>query len=93
MKNPLALATLFCALTLTFTTAAQAATLKVASTPTGSPFTFLNTKTNSVEGVMVDIVNAVSSPEIGLHLFQSQNARCTALGVLYFKDRCGRSML
>ncbi|WP_426116313.1 ABC transporter substrate-binding protein [Pseudomonas sp. DSP3-2-2] len=61
MKNPLALATLFCALTLTFTTAAQAATLKVASTPTGSPFTFLDTKTNSVEGVMVDIIKAVST--------------------------------
>lgn len=61
MKNPLALATLFCALTLTFTTVAQAATLKVASTPTGSPFTFLDTKTNSVEGVMVDIIKAVST--------------------------------
>ncbi|MFJ7315443.1 hypothetical protein ACIQVE_22310, partial [Pseudomonas sp. NPDC098747] len=32
----------------------------------------------------------VSSPEIGLHLFHP-NARCTASGVLYFKDRCGRS--
>jgi len=61
MKSPLALATLFCALTLSFTGVAQAATvLKVASTPTGSPFTFLDTKTNSVEGVMVDIVKAVS---------------------------------
>ena len=29
----------------------------------------------------------LSSPEIGLHLFQSQNARCTASGVLYFRDR------
>ncbi|MNF69937.1 hypothetical protein D3C84_518340 [compost metagenome] len=35
----------------------------------------------------------LSSPEIGLHLFQSQNARCTASGVLYFKARCGRSAL
>jgi polar amino acid transport system substrate-binding protein len=61
MKHPLALATLFCALTLSFTGAAHAATvLKVASTPTGSPFTFLDTKTNTVEGVMVDIVKAVS---------------------------------
>lgn len=59
MKSPLALATLFCA--LTFTHAAQAATvLKVASTPTGSPFTFLDTKTNTVEGVMVDIIKLVS---------------------------------
>lgn len=61
MKRPLALATLFCALTLSFAGAAHAATvLKVASTPTGSPFTFLDTKTNSVEGVMVDIMKAVS---------------------------------
>jgi hypothetical protein len=34
----------------------------------------------------------MSSPEIGLHLFHP-NARCTASGVLYFKDRCGRSWL
>lgn len=27
----------------------------------------------------------LSSPEIGSHLFQSQNARRTASGVLYFK--------
>ena len=33
--------------------------LKVGSTPTGSPFTFLDTKTNTIDGVMVDIVNAV----------------------------------
>lgn len=34
----------------------------------------------------------MSSPEIGLHLFH-HNARCTASGVLYFRDRCGRSWL
>ncbi len=34
--------------------------LKVGSTPTGLPFTFLDTKTNSIQGVMVDLVNAVS---------------------------------
>jgi polar amino acid transport system substrate-binding protein len=33
--------------------------IKVGSTPTGSPFTFLDTKTNTIEGVMVDIVKAV----------------------------------
>ncbi|WP_459614608.1 ABC transporter substrate-binding protein [Bordetella sp. 2513F-2] len=33
--------------------------LKVGSTPTGSPFTFLDTKTNTIQGVMVDIVTAV----------------------------------
>ena len=38
---------------------AQAATLKVGCTPSGVPFTFLDTKRNSIEGVMVDIVRAV----------------------------------
>jgi len=33
--------------------------LKVGSTPTGVPFTFLNTKTNAIEGVMVDLITAV----------------------------------
>lgn len=37
--------------------AAQAQqTLKVGSTPTGIPFTFLDTKTNTIQGVMVDMV-------------------------------------
>ncbi|HEY0290362.1 MAG TPA: ABC transporter substrate-binding protein [Pseudomonas sp.] len=61
MKRPFAVAALFCALTLSFVGPASAATvIKVASTPTGSPFTFLDTKTNTIEGVMVDIVKAVS---------------------------------
>src|SRR3546814_11547822 len=48
------------AATLVLGGAAQAQTvLKVGSTPTGSPFTFLDTKTNSIEGVMVDIIKAV----------------------------------
>jgi polar amino acid transport system substrate-binding protein len=34
-------------------------TLKVGSTPTGTPFTFLDTKTNTIQGVMVDIVTEV----------------------------------
>jgi len=33
--------------------------MKVGSTPTGIPFTFLNTKTNTIQGVMVDIVTEV----------------------------------
>jgi polar amino acid transport system substrate-binding protein len=40
-------------------TAAGAETLKVGSTPTGIPFTFLDTKTNSIEGVMVDLITAI----------------------------------
>ena len=32
---------------------------KVCSTPTGVPFSFLDTKTNSIEGVMVDLITAI----------------------------------
>ncbi|NDP62788.1 ABC transporter substrate-binding protein [Polaromonas sp.] len=58
------LATLASALFVTFTlsmagTASAQTVLKVGSTPTGTPFTFLDTKTNTIDGVMVDIVNAV----------------------------------
>lgn len=54
-----------CMATLTLVTActtavqAQTPTLKVGSTPTGSPFTFLDTKSNSIDGVMADVVKAV----------------------------------
>src|ERR1043166_145088 len=34
---------------------------KVGSTPTGIPFTFLDTKTNTIEGVMVDLIKAIAS--------------------------------
>jgi hypothetical protein len=34
-------------------------TMRVGSTPTGVPFTFLDTQTNKIQGVMVDIVTAV----------------------------------
>jgi polar amino acid transport system substrate-binding protein len=33
--------------------------LKVGSTPTGVPFTFLDTKTNSIQGIMVDLITAI----------------------------------
>jgi polar amino acid transport system substrate-binding protein len=33
--------------------------LKVGSTPTGVPFTFLDTKTNNIQGVMVDLITEV----------------------------------
>jgi polar amino acid transport system substrate-binding protein len=39
---------------------AQAQTYKVGSTPTGIPFTFLDTKTNTIEGALVDLMKAVS---------------------------------
>jgi len=33
--------------------------LKVGSTPTGIPFTFLETKTNSIQGIMVDLITEI----------------------------------
>jgi polar amino acid transport system substrate-binding protein len=33
--------------------------LKVGSTPTGVPFTFLDTKTNTVQGIMVDLITEI----------------------------------
>jgi polar amino acid transport system substrate-binding protein len=39
--------------------AAAETTLRVGSTPTGIPFTFLDTKTNTIEGVMVDLAREV----------------------------------
>ena len=41
--------------------AAAQPVLKVGSTPTGIPFTFLDTKTNTIQGVMVDMVTEVGS--------------------------------
>jgi polar amino acid transport system substrate-binding protein len=37
--------------------------LKVGSTPTGIPFTFLDTKTNTIQGIMVDLVTAVGKDQ------------------------------
>lgn len=37
--------------------------LRVGSTPTGIPFTFLDTKTNKVSGVMVDLVNEIGKDQ------------------------------
>src|SRR3954471_16131816 len=34
-------------------------TLKVGSTPTGIPFTFLDTQTNKIQGIMLDIATAI----------------------------------
>ena len=33
--------------------------VKVGSTPTGIPFTFLDTKTNSIQGIMVDLITEI----------------------------------
>jgi polar amino acid transport system substrate-binding protein len=34
---------------------------KVGSTPTGVPFTFLDTKTNTIEGIMVDLIKEIAA--------------------------------
>ena len=39
--------------------AAAQPVLKVGSTPTGIPFTFLDTKTNTIQGVMVDLITEI----------------------------------
>jgi polar amino acid transport system substrate-binding protein len=39
--------------------AAAQQVLKVGSTPTGVPFTFLDTKTNSIRGIMVDLITEI----------------------------------
>jgi len=50
--------------TLAVTAAAQAETnYKVGSTPTGVPFTFLNVDTNKIDGIMVDIIEAIGKQE------------------------------
>lgn len=33
--------------------------VRVGSTPTGTPFTFLNTQTNRIDGIMVDVMEAI----------------------------------
>ena len=37
--------------------------VRVGSTPTGIPFTFLDTKANKIEGVMVDLINAIGKDQ------------------------------
>ena len=52
----------FALLALSLAAAAPASAqqvLKVGSTPTGVPFTFLDTKTNQIQGVMVDLITEI----------------------------------
>ena len=42
-----------------FTPATAQTVYTVGSTPTGTPFTFLDTKTNSIQGVMVDLITEI----------------------------------
>ena len=36
-------------------------TLRVGATPTGMPFTFLDTRTNTIQGMMVDLITAIGT--------------------------------
>ena len=58
-----ALASLALALGLAGTSVAQPAVVRVASTPTGVPFTFLDTKTNQISGIMVDLMKAIGKDQ------------------------------
>ncbi len=42
-------------------TALAQQTYKVGSTPTGVPFTFLDTKTNTIQGIMVDLIREIAA--------------------------------
>jgi polar amino acid transport system substrate-binding protein len=66
MKLKLLAVTLASTIALTFSANVLAQkVIKVGSTPTGIPFTFLDTKTNTIQGAMVDVINAVGK-EAGL---------------------------
>jgi polar amino acid transport system substrate-binding protein len=58
IRKAFAAAALVLALALGLPAQAQQ-TLKVGSTPTGTPFTFLDTKTNTIQGVMVDLITEI----------------------------------
>jgi polar amino acid transport system substrate-binding protein len=51
---------IFLSCVLSFAAKAQDQVLKVGSTPTGIPFTFLDTKTNTIDGVMVDLIKEIA---------------------------------
>lgn len=58
------LAAFVAAAALAASSAAQAQTVyRAGSTPTGVPFTFLDTKSNSIQGVMVDLAQAIAKDQ------------------------------
>src|SRR5436309_15223960 len=59
MKKSIRTLTIAAALVGALAPAKAQPVLKVGSTPTGIPFTFLDTKTNTIQGVMVDLVTEV----------------------------------
>ena len=50
-------------LVLVSSLASAQSTLRVGSTPTGVPFTFLDTKTNLISGVMVDLIKEIGKDQ------------------------------
>lgn len=62
LKNML-LAAIIAIATINPAVNAAQTTYRAGSTPTGVPFTFLDTKTNSVQGVMVDLAQAISKDQ------------------------------
>lgn len=61
MKASSILASMLAALTMTFVVTASAqTTIRVGGTPTSAPFTYLDTKTNQIDGLMVDIAKGVA---------------------------------
>ena len=59
LLRPLAVATL----ALIATTSLAQTTYKVGSTPTGVPFTFMDTKTQTIQGAMVDLITAIGDSQ------------------------------
>ncbi len=58
-KSICAIVVMALAIMTAFPAALAQSIMKVGSTPTGIPFTFLDTKTNTIQGVMVDLVTEV----------------------------------
>lgn len=59
LLRPLAVATL----ALIATASVAQTTYKVGSTPTGVPFTFMDTKTQTIQGAMVDLITAIGQDQ------------------------------
>jgi polar amino acid transport system substrate-binding protein len=68
MKVSSILASMLTVLSMTFAVTASAQTaIRVGGTPTSAPFTYLDTKTNQIDGLMVDIAKGVAQ-KAGLQL-------------------------
>lgn len=62
LKSMIATAAITCSFTAAY---AQQAVIKIAATPTAVPFNFLDTKTNTLDGVMIDVAKALTK-EMGV---------------------------